>query len=124
EPNEDGLPTVHRLRDTFSTAAAEVGISEKVVDALTNHKGESVTKGYQRPGMPALKDAAEKISYHLQTQMGIAQPKADPNAELLAELKAARAEREQARAEREQARKELEALKQENPPSSAPRLAS
>lgn len=50
EPKEKGLPSPHRLRDTFATACLEAGIGSLETKVLMNHALPSgdVTMGYQR----------------------------------------------------------------------------
>lgn len=61
------LPSPHRLRDTFTTACAEAGISTYDIDVLTNHRPPkgTVTAGYIRQNMDHLHQCQEKVTAHL-----------------------------------------------------------
>lgn len=58
----------HRLRDTFATAAHEVGVDWILLKILMNHTlsgGGDVTSGYIKPGLELLRMAAEKVAEFL-----------------------------------------------------------
>lgn len=73
----------HRLRDTYTTACAEVGLSPWDIDVLTNHrppKGTStilrdagvspVTAGYINPALEHLRSCQERVTSFLLLKMG------------------------------------------------------
>lgn len=61
------LPSPHRLRDTYTTACAEVGLSPYDIDVLTNHRPPkgTVTAGYIRQNVDHLQKCQEKVNSHL-----------------------------------------------------------
>jgi integrase len=61
------LPSPHRLRDTYTTACAEAGLSPYDIDVLTNHRPPkgTVTAGYIRQNIDHLHECQEKVSRHL-----------------------------------------------------------
>ena len=61
------LPSPHRLRDTFTTACAEVGLSPYDIDVLTNHRPPkgTVTAGYIRQDIDHLHQCQEMVTTHL-----------------------------------------------------------
>lgn len=71
EPGGDGLPSPHRLRDTFATAALEAGVDLFTRKTLMNHalSGTDVTEGYQRPSLEHLRRAQEAITAFLWTRL-------------------------------------------------------
>jgi integrase len=65
------LPSPHRLRDTFATAAHEAGVSRLDLKLLMNHattKGD-VTEGYQMPSTEHLRECAKRITAFLLERM-------------------------------------------------------
>ncbi len=69
EPKElrRGLPSPHRLRDTYHTACQEAGLSPYDIDVLTNHRPPrgSVSAGYIRQSLDHLRECQEKVTEHL-----------------------------------------------------------
>ncbi|MFO1153658.1 MAG: tyrosine-type recombinase/integrase [Rhodospirillales bacterium] len=67
EPGGNGLPSPHRLRDTYATAALEAGVDLFTRKVLMNHalSGTDVTEGYQRPSLEHLRRAQETITSYL-----------------------------------------------------------
>lgn len=68
DPRREGLPSAHRLRDTFASAAHEAGVSLWDIKVLMNHTlpaNGDVTLGYIRPSMPHLRECVEKIASFL-----------------------------------------------------------
>jgi integrase len=65
------LPSPHRLRDTFTTACAEAGLSPYDIDVLTNHRPPkgTVTAGYIRQNTDHLHQCQEKVTAHLLKQV-------------------------------------------------------
>jgi integrase len=66
------LPSPHRLRDTFATAAREAGVDMFETKLLLNHALPTgdVTWGYQRPSMEHLRACAERIAEFLVERVG------------------------------------------------------
>lgn len=75
EPKEykRGLPSPHRLRDTYTTAANAAGLSPYDVDVLTNHRPPkgSVTAGYIRQDTEHLRLQQQKVADHLKAKLGM-----------------------------------------------------
>ncbi len=69
EPQEyrRGLPSPHRLRDTYHTACQEAGLSPYDIDVLSNHRPPrgTVSAGYIRQSVEHLRECQEKVSSHL-----------------------------------------------------------
>lgn len=62
------LPSPHRLRDTFATAAHEAGVHPLDLKVLLNHAlpaPDDVTQGYIRPSVEHLRGSAEAIARFL-----------------------------------------------------------
>ena len=73
EPKEDGLPSMHRLRDTWATAAAECGVDALATKILLNHSlGRDITEGYQKPGPEATRTQAQKVADWLWNKAALA----------------------------------------------------
>lgn len=66
------LPSPHRLRDTFLSAAHDCGVSPLDQKALANHAlpSSDITEGYIRPGLEHLREVAEKIAAFLLGKAG------------------------------------------------------
>jgi len=62
----------HRLRDTYTTACNEAGLSSFDIDTLTNHRppGGGVTAGYVRQRLSHLRQCQEQVTALLQKQLG------------------------------------------------------
>jgi integrase len=60
----EGVPSAHRLRDTYTTAAHAAGVDEITIEVLTNHRKPkgTVTRGYINPNGTTLGDAADKVA--------------------------------------------------------------
>ena len=72
EPKESDLPSPHRLRDTWATAAAECGVDALATKILLNHSlGRDVTEGYQKPGPDATRAQAQKVADWLWAKAGL-----------------------------------------------------
>jgi hypothetical protein len=65
-----GLPSPHRLRDTYSTACTQAGLHPFDIEVLTNHRPatSSVTAGYVRQSLEHLRECQEKVTAWLLTQ--------------------------------------------------------
>lgn len=65
------LPSPHRLRDTYSTAAASCGLNEYTVDMLTNHRPTTgrVGRGYVGAEVDPLRAAQERVSAYLLSKL-------------------------------------------------------
>ena len=66
------IPSPHRLRDTFLSAAHDCNVSPLDQKALANHALPSgdITEGYIRPGLEHLREVAEKIAAFLLGKAG------------------------------------------------------
>jgi hypothetical protein len=66
------LPSPHRLRDTFLSAAHDCGVWPLDQKALANHAlpSSDITEGYIRPGLEHLREVAEKIAAFLLGKAG------------------------------------------------------
>lgn len=66
------LPSPHRLRDTFLTAAHECDVRELNIKTLANHAlpGGDVTDGYIRPDVEHLRACVEKVAGFLLGKAG------------------------------------------------------
>lgn len=73
EPRESrfNLPSPHRLRDTYTTAANSAGLSPYDIDVLTNHRPPqgSVTSGYIRQDVSHLRIQQQKVADYLKEKM-------------------------------------------------------
>ena len=57
--------TPHRARDTFATACEEAGVSVLATKVLLNHRGKTITEGYQRLSMGHLREAIARVTAFL-----------------------------------------------------------
>ncbi len=67
------LPSPHRLRDTFATAAHECGVHPLDLKCLLNHAlpaADDVTQGYIRPSLGHLSTATAATAHFLEERMG------------------------------------------------------
>jgi len=67
------LPSPHRLRDTFATAAHEARVHPLDLKVLLNHAlpgSGDVTEGYIRPSVEHLRGCAERVAGFLEARMG------------------------------------------------------
>ena len=67
------LPSPHRLRDTFATAAHEARVHPLDLKVLMNHAlpaADDVTLGYIRPSVEHLRESVESIAGFLLARMG------------------------------------------------------
>ncbi len=65
------LPTPHRLRDTFASAAHEARVHPLDLKILMNHRlagGDDVTEGYIRPSIEHLRGCVEQIAEFLSSK--------------------------------------------------------
>ena len=71
-PHQVGVPTPHRLRDTFATAAREAGVGFLELKVLLNHATPSgdVTAGYIKPSVEHLRTCTERIAAFLAERTG------------------------------------------------------
>ena len=65
------LPSPHRLRDTYVTACAEVGLHDFDIKVLVNHRlpGGDVTAGYVRQNSDHLRQCQERVAKHLSEKL-------------------------------------------------------
>lgn len=66
------MPSPHRLRDTFASAAHEAGVHPLDLKVLMNHvvsDSGNVTEGYIRPSVDHLRTAVERVSAFLRGKM-------------------------------------------------------
>jgi integrase len=78
------LPTPHRLRDTFATAAHEAQVHPLDLKVLMNHAlpaGNDVTLGYIRPSVEHLRVSVEQIAAFLEERLRAAMD--EPSAEVV-----------------------------------------
>jgi len=66
-----GMPSPHRLRDTWATNAAEAGCPFPIIKKLMNHSVSKtdVTLGYINPGRDSLLEWAQKVADHIEAKM-------------------------------------------------------
>ena len=75
-----GLPrdvTLHVLRHSFASVAADLGYSESTIAALVGHKGHSVTSRYLHSADAVLLAAADAVADRTTELMGEAKPEAE-----------------------------------------------
>ena len=72
EPKGKNLPSPHRLRDTYTTAANAAGLSVYDIEVLTNHRPakSSVTAGYVSQDIEHLRRRQQAITDYLFAQIG------------------------------------------------------
>lgn len=74
EPKENkrGLPSPHRLRDTYTTACNSAGLSSYDIEVLTNHRpaNNTVTAGYISQGIEHLRMQQQKVADYLKAKIG------------------------------------------------------
>ena len=75
EPKEPrrSLPSAHRLRDTYTTAANAAGLSPYDIEVLTNHRPakSSVTAGYINQSIEHLRIQQQRVADYLKEKMDI-----------------------------------------------------
>jgi len=75
EPKEykRGLPSPHRLRDSYSSACNAAGLTPFDLDTLTNHRPPkgSVSAGYVRQDLEHLRLQQQKVADYLKGKLGI-----------------------------------------------------
>jgi integrase len=67
------LPSPHRLRDTFASAAHEARVHPLDLKVLLNHAlpaADDVTEGYIRPSVEHLRGCVEEVAGFLEARMG------------------------------------------------------
>ncbi len=73
EPKENkrGLPSPHRLRDTYTTAANSAGLSPYDIEVLTNHRPakSTVTAGYIKQDLKHLSIQQQKVADYLKERI-------------------------------------------------------
>ena len=68
------LPSPHRLRDTFASAAHEARVHPLDLKVLMNHRlsgSDDVTEGYIRPSVEHLRESTERVAAFLLKKMGL-----------------------------------------------------
>jgi integrase len=62
DPRHDEVPgTMHSLRHTFATVAAEIGVPDNVIGRLLNHSSTKITSHYIAVDVEALREPMQKI---------------------------------------------------------------
>ncbi len=73
EPKVKGLPSPHRLRDTFVAACVQSGVGMVEIKTLVNHSlpsnPDDVTEGYYRPSVEHLRGCVERATVFLLKRM-------------------------------------------------------
>jgi len=64
--------TLHDLRRTFASVAADLGHDEGVIDALLGHSRGAIRDAYVRRADTTLMAVAEEVSWHIARLLGIA----------------------------------------------------
>ncbi len=75
-----GLPTPHRLRDTYTTAANAAGLSPYDIDVLTNHRPPmgAVTAGYIRQDFEYLRVQQQRVADYIKSKLKMEGPDGTP----------------------------------------------
>jgi len=66
--------TVHTLRHSFASLAADLGYSEPTIAALVGHKGRSLTSRYVHSADAVLLAAADAVANRAAELMGDGRP--------------------------------------------------